>query len=125
MAVVAGLFDSEADATDAMDRLLRSHIDDLDTRVVSGRGDTSDVRPPIAFPAIPNTGGVMGGGSAAGVPVPIDPDWFRGMGDVEQEFYYGGLREGATLALARVRDEDANRVRQLLRDFGARTYVKE
>jgi hypothetical protein len=35
------------------------------------------------------------------------------------------MREGSTLVLARVHDEDSDRVRQLFREYQARTYVKD
>jgi hypothetical protein len=44
---------------------------------------------------------------------------------VERRFYDTGVREGSSLALVKVKDRDAERVRELLRDYGARTYVKD
>jgi hypothetical protein len=129
MAVVAGLFDSEADADKAMDRLLRENIKGLDTRVINGssKTDTSE-RGDIRIPFIPNTSGgptqtgVGPGMTAVG---PIPGDWLGDMDKVEEQFYRDALREGSTLALAKVPDEQANQVRLIFRTFGARTYQKD
>jgi len=127
MAVVAGLFDSEADATKAMDRLLREHFDDMDTRVINGSSRTSVDEPGVVIPMIPNTSGgpnagVIGGPAAAGA---YFGDWMSDMDEVERGFYSEAVREGSTLAMAKVDDKDADRVRQLFRSFGARTYMKD
>ncbi len=126
-AVVAGLFDSEVDATKAMDRLLREHIDDLDTRVINGSARTDAQGPNVVVPIIPNTsGGPQQGavGPAASVPGAVFGDWLNDMDDVERQFYSDAVREGSTLAVARVHEKDAQRVQQLFRSFGARTYKK-
>ena len=125
--VVAGLFDSEADATNAMDRLLRENIEDLDTRVINGEARTPTGDTGVAVPIIPHT---SGGPSQQGGAVPAAPgafygDWLNDMDDVEQGFYKEALREGSTLALARVRDEDADRVRTLFSMFNATTYTRD
>ena len=65
--VVAGLFDSEADATQAMDRLLRENIEDLDTRVINGSARTGTDSPDIIIPVIPNTSGGPSSGTIGGV----------------------------------------------------------
>ncbi len=125
--VVAGLFDSEAEATKAMDRLLREHIDDLDTRVIDGSASNAanSQGEGGVVPLIPNTsGGPQQGGAAPGMAGAYFGSWLHDMNDVEQHFYQDAVREGSTLALARVSDKDANRVRQMFRSFGARTYEK-
>jgi hypothetical protein len=129
MAVIAGLFDSEANATEAMDKLLRQNIEDLDTHVISPSGLAGDGEPNFVFPIVPNTGG-MGSGTP-GAPVPFVTGqggvfgWFDDVDEVERAFYLEGLREGATLAMAKVHDADIERVRQVFRDSGARTYVDD
>jgi hypothetical protein len=132
MAVVAALFDSQADATEAMDILLRANIKDLDTRVYetgsrSGMGETG---PDVIVPVVPNTGG--GGIGQPGIPAVglvgaagLDRDWLKEFDDQERAFYYEGYREGATLALAKIHDEDVEKVRQMMRQHNARTYTKE
>lgn len=134
MAVVAGLFDSEADATQVMDRILRMDIDGLESRVVGGAGRTDDADAPgMVFPVIPNTSGGFGspgtgagvGPLAAGVPA-SDADWFNDMDEeAERAFYLEGMKEGATLALVRVPDDHVEEVRNTMRMFGARTYLKD
>ncbi len=126
--VVAGLFDDQVQATQAMDILLRSHIKDLDTHVIEGQGRYASQQEDqnIAAPFIPNTGNYIETGGVAYVPGNRLSDWLNDMDDVERTFYEDGMREGSTLVLARVHnEEDANRVRQLLRDHQARTYVKD
>lgn len=125
--VVAGLFDSEAEATQAMDRLLRENIEDLDTRVINGSARTATGDTGAAIPIIPNTSGgpSQQSGAIPGATGVFFGDWMNDMDDVEQGFYREAVREGSTLALARVREEDANRVRQLFRTFNARTYTRD
>jgi len=125
--VVAGLFDSEADATQAMDRLLREKIEDLDTRVINGSSRTPTGDTGVAIPIIPNTSGgpSQQSGMVPGAPGVFFGNWLNDMDDVEQGFYQEAVREGSTLALAKVRDEDADRVRQLFRMFNARTYTRD
>ena len=130
MKMVAGLFDSEIDATNAMDRLLGENFIDLDTRVIE-TGQNADLENRgVVIPLVPNTG--MGSGMAGGaVPVGtaglgLPRGWMDDIDDeVERAFYLEGLREGSTLTLARVSDEDAPRVQELLRSFGARTHTQE
>ena len=131
MAVIAALFDSEADATGAMDRLLREGIEDLETNVYSGGGgNTADTGPNIIFPVMPNTSGTPSGMGSSSIPatgaaVGGEFDWFNDFEDVERTFYHEGLREGATLAFAKVNDEDVDRVRTIFSMFNARTYMKD
>jgi hypothetical protein len=125
--VIAGLFDDQTQATQAMDILLRSNIKDLDTHVIEGQGRYASQQdaPNIVAPFVPNTGNNMGTGGAAYVPGNQLGGWLNDMNDVERDFYEEGMREGSTLVLARVPEEEVNRVRQLLRDHQARTYVKD
>ena len=130
MAVVAALFDSQADATQAMDVLLRAQIEDLDTRVFETGSRQTDTSPGVVVPLVPNTaGGGMGqpGFPAAGVigAAGLDRDWLNELDEEERAFYHEGYREGATLALAKVHDEDVEQVRQIMRQHNARTYIKD
>ncbi len=127
MAVVAGLFDSEVDATKAMDRLLRENIHDLDTQVIDGSAKTNTGTPNVTIPIIPNTsggpsqGGVASGGAGPAI-VGTFGHWLDRMDDVERKFYEDAVREGSTLALAKVHDEDEGKVRLIFQTFGARVY---
>lgn len=128
MAVVAGLFDSDADATAAMDKLLRAGIKDLETRMVEPGQNTGGVGGGGVVPVIPNTAGT-GTGMPGGV-VPMMGgfgriEWLDEMEEVDRAFYLEGLKEGASLALAHVHDEDVDQVRAMLRSFGARTHVRD
>jgi hypothetical protein len=130
MAVIAGLFDSEADATRAMDRLLREDIHDLDTHVIDGGTRGSTGAPNVNIPIIPNTsGGLSQGGiaptGAGAAPVGSFGHWLDDMDDVERHFYEDALKEGSTLALAKVPDDAANQVRLIFQTFGARVYDKK
>ena len=51
--------------------------------------------------------------------------WLNDLDEDEQAFYREGSREGATIALAKVHDEDAARVRQIFNEMGARTYTRD
>lgn len=128
--VVAGLFDSEADATKAMDRLLREHIDDMDTRVIDGGASNAanSQGEGGVIPLIPNTsagGGPQQSGIGPAAAGAYFGSWLNDMNDVEKHFYQDAVKDGSTLALAKVPDQYANRVRQMFRSFGARTYDKE
>lgn len=127
MAVVAGLFDSDANATEAMDKLLRAGFKDLETRVVEPGTYTGEGSGVVSI--IPNTAG-----SGTGMPGGVVPaamggtgrvDWLDEMDEVDRAFYLEGLKEGANLALVHVHDEDVQQVRALLRSYGARTHVKD
>ena len=129
MTVIAALFDSEADATPAMDRLLNSHLDPIETRVMDPKSnDTGQVTGPVV-PLIPNTSaGYVGAGvgtNVGGVFFPSAGDWLHDLDEVEQKFYSDAYREGSTLVLAKVDEKDAQLVRDLFRQNGARTYTKE
>ncbi len=121
--VVAGLFDSEVDATKAMDRLLRENIKDSDTRVIDGSSAARAAQTGANIPIIPNTsGGPQQSGVGPAAAGAYFGDWLNDMDRVERHFYEDAVREGSTLALARVPDDQADQVRQLFRTFGARTY---
>lgn len=127
MKVIAGLFDSELDATNAMDRLLKQNFKDMDTRVIEAGQNTNAETPGVFVPIVPNTGDTGSGmGASVGMAaLGAARGWMDEMDqEVERAFYLEGMREGSTLALARVQDEDAARVRQLLRSYGARTYTE-
>ena len=126
MAVVAGLFDSQADADLVMNEILHMNIDGLESRVYNGGGQANtagDDRPAMIFPFVPNTGNNMGMSGAAVVPGNVD--WFDGVEEVERAFYLEGVREGATLAVINVPDDHAEHVRLAMRKANARTYVKD
>lgn len=90
----------------------------------------TDTGPDVIFPVMPNTSGTASGLGHSSIPVTGSAvggefDWFDEMDDVERAFYHEGLREGATLALAKVDDDKADRVRTIFRTFNARTYIKD
>ena len=133
MAVVAGLFDSQADADLVMNEVLRMNIDGLESRVYNGGGQTNtgDIRPAMVFPVVPNTGAgtgtTMGNnmGMGGGAVVPGNVDWFDDLEEVERAFYLEGMKEGATLAVIRVPDDYVEHVRLAMRKANARTYVND
>lgn len=133
MAVIAGLFDQQAEATNAMDEVLRLKIKDLDSRVIETQGNQDQAGGGFVAPVIPNTSGGpsqgLGGAGVGAVGVPGfssgDMDWLDELDEVERAFYYEGYREGATLAMVRVDDDHANHIRQIFRDYNARTYVND
>ena len=99
----------------------------MDTRVIDQGSSASSGDVNSVIPIIPNT---SGGYSQSGMGDSFwrgsdKVDWLDNLDEVEQAFYYEGLKEGASLALAEVDDQDAEKVRQLMRRFGARTYSKE
>lgn len=126
MAVVAGLFDSEADATAAMDKLMRMHLHDLDTRVFGQEERAKRDDSNVVLPLVPNTGNGPMGMPGGAVPFEGNTGMLNDIRDEEERgFYLEGMKEGATLAVAKVDDHDADQVRQLFRQEGARTYEKK
>ncbi len=126
--VVAALFDSEADAGRAMDRLNRENMKDLDTRVINGSDRSGTQRLSEAVPFIPMTSG--GPSQQGGVGPAVVGDsfggWWNDMDEVERNFYEDAMREGSTLALAKVgNEEDARRVQLIFKTFGARTHTND
>jgi len=130
MVVVAGLFDEQSQATQAMDTVLRLGIKDLDSRVVEHQGNMDQGTGPSVFPVIPNTSGGYSQSTPGAAAVPGFNSgmvgWLNDIDDeVERAFYMEGAREGATLAMVRVDDEHANHIRQIFQQNGARTYVED
>ncbi len=126
MAVVAGLFDSQADADLVMNEIFRMNIDGLESRIYDGGGQagTGEDRPAMIFPFVPNTGNNMGMSGAAVVPG-SDVDWMGELDEVERAFYLEGMKEGATLAVLRVPDDHVEHVRLAMLKANARTYVDD
>ena len=132
MKIVAGLFNSQSEATQAMDILLRSNIPDLETKVYETGSPTNSTEAgsSMVIPVIPTTGatglGQPGAPAAAAVGAAgIDRDWLDELDDRERAFYHEGYREGATLAMAKVNDDHVGHVRELFRQHGARTFTKD
>lgn len=129
MKTVAGLFDSMADATNAMDILLREDIPDLDTRVfeTGSATDTANNDSGVVVPLIPNSGSGMDFNAPAGVGAAglFGADWLDDLDEVERAFYHEGFKEGATLAVAHVPDDHVTHVRRIFADHNARTYKKD
>jgi hypothetical protein len=129
--IVAALFDSQADADVAMEKLLNAGIEDLETQLVQGdqrtRGDAPAVGGPV-FPVVPNTDGGFGHASGAATGMPFlggRSSWLDDVDEEERAFYHEGLKEGGTVVLARVDDDSADHVRRMMNLQGARTYVKD
>lgn len=123
MAYVAGLFDSEADATAAMDHLMRMDLHDLETRVMGPRERKTSSDTDAVVPIVPNTGGAYA--QPSGMAPAGRDEFLDALDEVERAFYYEGLKEGASLAVAKVDDADAEQVRQVMRIHMARTYTKD
>lgn len=125
MAVVAALFDSDSDATMAMDKLMHMHLHDVDTRLFGQREDNTNASPTTVLPLVPNTGAQVGQ-TGGFLPFAGRIDWLDELDDeAERGFYYEALKEGGILALAKVDDADAPQVRQLFRQSNARTYQEK
>lgn len=128
MAIVMGLFGSDLDATEAMDKLLGENIESLETRVLNGGRDTSE-GPDVVIPVGPAGGGAFGSPGTTSAPLggamAAYGDWLHDVDEVERSFYYMGMKDGAVLAIAKMKDEDASHVQELMRSFGARVYSKD
>jgi hypothetical protein len=127
MAVVAGLFHSQADATRVMDVILRRDYKGLDTRVIESNQDTGNVAQggESLFPVIPTTG--TGVGQPAGITWGAGDEsvWMSEMREVERTFYQEGMRGGASLALVRVDDQHVDEIRKLMSDHGAQMHIDD
>lgn len=125
--IVAGYFDSEDDATRAMDVLLKDPaFQDAESEVISnldgGTGSPGDVG---MAPIVPNTSAGGSGNQIIG-PVAITGGGrrlFNDIGDKEAEYFSSAMRNGrGVLALMKVEDQQAAHVSQVFSQNGARTY---
>jgi hypothetical protein len=121
MTTIASLFESQAEATKALDALAAADIDDVDIRVIESEDEASQGPSSGTIPALnPAQGPVGAAAPAAG---------WQGLimgSDLEEEeadFFIEGVRDGGVLVLVEdVDEEQEETVTQILRDNGGRTY---
>lgn len=124
--IVAGYFDSEDEATRAMDILLKDpRFRNAESEVISAiaRG-TGNPGSGGAVPVMPNTSGGSGGSSVMG-PIPVTGGYrlYNELNHEEAEYFGSALKNGrGVLALIEVDGDQAMHVRQLFSQNGARTY---
>lgn len=125
--IVAGYFDSEDDATQAMDTLLKDpRFAEAESEVISGYARGTDLAGNVTVvPAVPNLSQGLGAGNVMGPPVVSGGArrMLEELDDDEQSFFVSAFRDGnGVLALVRVADELAAEARQIFGQNGARTY---
>ena len=119
MSKVVSLFESQAEATRALDALHSSDYESIETEVIEHVRELDYGGTGIVAPAPNASSGVAG---AVTIPNPLqDAD----LDDEEAAWFAEGVRGGGVLVVAEVDDEAANSVKEILRDHGGRTYEKE
>jgi len=119
MSKVVTLFESQAEATRALDALHSSDYENIETEVIESVRELDYRGTGIAAPAPNASTGVAG---AVTIPNPLaDKD----LDDEEAAWFAEGVRGGGVLVIAEVDDEAAGSVERILRDHGGRTYEKE
>jgi hypothetical protein len=119
---IAAIFDSEADADQAIDRLAELDLDDLDWRIIRPGADHDRLLPGW----FGGDSSATGAGAARPIGAPIVADMpedealeRRGISDEESEFYAQSVANGATLIVLETPDNHVDRVRRILNNAGA------
>lgn len=118
MSKVIALFESQAEATRALDALHAGDYKDIETEVIEDARDMDYGTIGVAAPAPNASTGV------AGVVAIPDPLQDIGLDDEEVAWFAQGIRGGGVLVVVEVDDEDAQSVERILRDHGGRTFEK-
>lgn len=119
MAKVVSLFESQEEATKALDALYASSYESVDAEVIDNVSELDYGETGVVAPAPNASTGVAG---AVDIPNPLqDTD----LGDEEAAWFAQGVQGGGVLVVAEVDDEHAEAVAQLFHDYGGRTYEKE
>lgn len=116
MAKVISLFESQAEATSALDVLYGGDYGNIEIEVIENGGETDFGATGVVVPAINSSTGVAG---AVGIPDRLDDVDFAG--DEEAAWFAEGVRGGGVLVVAEVDDEDASAAEEVLRNHGGRT----
>lgn len=125
--IVAGYFDSEDDATRAMDTLLKDpKFSEAESEVISGFARGTEIAGTVpVVPAVPNLSQGLGAGNVMGPPV-LSSGARRMLDELDEEeanFFVNAFRDGTgVLALVRVVEDLADDARQIFGQNGARTY---
>ena len=115
MAVVAGLFDSQAEASAALDALAETEFEDVTTEVYEQAPDPDDSN----VAAVPDLG------TSRILATPYAPDFLDELDEAERRFFVQAVRNGATLVVAEVDDEQAGALAAFFRERGGRTTAEE
>lgn len=122
MTVIASLFESQAEATRALDALAAADIGDVDTRVIESEEEASQGPSSGTIPALdPAAPGPAG----AAAPVAGWQSLIMGsdLEEDEADFFIQGVRDGGVLVLVREADEEHEEtIEQILRENGGRAY---
>ncbi len=117
MTTVASLFQSEAEATEALDALAKTEFEDLDYRVYQRNvADEGGAVVPIGFPNTqPDVGAVT--------PLAMVGDDLSDLDDEGlSDFFRQAVERGqAVVVVAKVDDEDAANLEAFFREYGGRT----
>ncbi|HZD11630.1 MAG TPA: hypothetical protein VE553_09840 [Candidatus Binatia bacterium] len=117
MATIASLFESQDEATKALDALVRTEFEDLDYRVYDGSGaETATSARVIGLPvAEPNVGGEATAGILSSAGTELDDE------ELSDYFMDAVERGNAVLVVADVDDDRADALESFFREYGGRT----
>lgn len=118
MAKVVSLFESQEEATKALDALYASSYESVDAEVIENVSELDYGETGVVAPAPNASTGVAG---AVDIPGPLqDTD----LDEEEAAWFARGVQGGSVLVVAEVDEEDADAVQQLFYEHGGRTYEK-
>ena len=118
MSKIVSLFESQAEATKALDVLHASDYENIEAEVIEDARDMDYGSTGVVAPAPNASTGVAG---VVGIPDPLQD---IGLDDEEAAWFAEGVRGGGVLVVAEVDDEDAGSVEKILRDYGGRTFKR-
>jgi hypothetical protein len=120
MAIVASLFDSDSEATAALDALADSKFHDIDTRVFNG--DVPDEVGEARVLAIPSAST----NSAGVVPSAVLDNWVTELDNEDlSDYFIDEVKKGhAVLVVAKVDEDDAADLEQFFKDHDGRVSEK-
>ena len=119
MARIISFFQSQEEATRAVDDLYSGDYEGIETEVIENASEIDFGAEGIVAPATNASTGVAG---AIGIPTRLEDIDFDD--EKEAAWFAEGVRGGGVLVMAEVDDEDATAVEQVLRNHGGRTFEK-
>lgn len=119
MTRIIGFFDSQEEATRAVDALYSGGYEGVETEVIENADQVDWGAEGIVAPVTNASTGVAG---VIGIPTRLENIAFDN--EEEANWFAEGVRGGGVLVVAEVDDEDGTEVERVLRTHGGRTFEK-